>query len=211
MSGLKEKNSTEDSSNKEDNNIPILLLSKDLINHINSINENSLEITNIEKESKDINNYFNSSESSNDEEQLLKDLNSNNSLFKKNLLKNDEKEINNQKRNDIVIQKEEEKNNIFPPMIFQPPIINNFQGNQPQLINKSMSNFNKQIIQKENLINPIGSNSFNKNSSDFNLFQNNIQNQMNFMNSCFTMNGKKGWICSKCKSFNYKSKYFLFI
>lgn len=75
MSGLKDMKSslTSKEPNNKEENIPILLLSKDLINHINSINENDIEIQNNDENKKDVNiNYFHSSESSNDEDLSLK-------------------------------------------------------------------------------------------------------------------------------------------
>jgi hypothetical protein len=75
MSGLediKERSELENQNNKEDN-IHILLLSKDLINTINSINENQYPDDISKEEKKDINNnYLNLSENQNDEDLISK-------------------------------------------------------------------------------------------------------------------------------------------
>ena len=48
----------------------------------------------------------------------------------------------------------------------------------------------------------------NNNNDNLNgLFNNSFQNQLNFFNNSFTMNGKSGWVCAYCKNFNYESEY----
>ena len=52
--------------------------------------------------------------------------------------------------------------------------------------------------------------SYQNTNDKFNeLFNNSLQNQLNFFNNSFTMNGKSGWICAFCKNFNYESKQIL--
>ena len=52
--------------------------------------------------------------------------------------------------------------------------------------------------------------SYQNTNDKFNeLFNNSLQNQLNFFNNSFTMNGKSGWICAFCKNFNYESKHIL--
>ena len=186
MSGLKDMDSSLASkeSNNNEESIPILLLSKDLINHINSINENDIEIKNGKQNNKVINiNYFNSRESSNGEDPSLKS-----SEFKK---------INYQ-----INQKDIENNNFFSSKFFQPSMMNSFNTNFPHVINISNEkNIKNEIKKNHNELNPI------INNIDNNLLNNNyFQNNMNILKSCFTMNGKTGWICSNCKNFNYESK-----
>ena len=185
MSGLKDMKGslTSKEPNSKEENIPILLLSKDLINHINSINENDIEIQNNDENKKDMN-YFHSSESSNDEDLSLK-------IPKVNSLNSD------------IIQKDTENNNIFSSKFFQPSTMNSFNRNIPQFINISRENNNMNEIPKNpNEFNPLINNQENNYFS-----KNNVQkNDMNIMNSCFTMNGKTGWICSNCKNFNYEGK-----
>jgi hypothetical protein len=49
---------------------------------------------------------------------------------------------------------------------------------------------------------------YQNNSDNLNgLFNNSFQNQLNFFNNSFTMNGKSGWVCAYCKNFNYESEY----
>ena len=66
-----------------------------------------------------------------------------------------------------------------------------------------------------NFYSPIGRFSYdcpkyqNNNESFNRLFNNPYQNQLNFFNNSFTMNGKSGWVCSHCKNFNYESKSIL--
>ena len=56
---------------------------------------------------------------------------------------------------------------------------------------------------------------FMSNKNQFNNCQyqnmNNIMNlnDLNFFNNSFTMDGKRGWICTHCKNFNYESKYLI--
>jgi hypothetical protein len=191
MSGLKDMKSdlTSKEQNNKEENIPILLLSKDLINHINSINENDIEIQNDEKNNKDINiNYLHSNESSNEEDPSLRISQANNlnsEIYQKNI-----------------------QNSIFSSKLFQPSIMNSFNGNIPQFINISRENNNMSEIPKNpNNFNPLINNKDNNNYFNNNFFNNNsVQNNMNIMNSCFTMNGKTGWVCSNCKNFNYESK-----
>ena len=58
---------------------------------------------------------------------------------------------------------------------------------------------------------------FMSNKNQFNNCQyqnmNNIMNlnNLNFFNNSFTMDGKRGWICTHCKNFNYESKFNLII
>lgn len=192
MSGLKDMDNnlaSKELNNKEED-IPILLLSKDLINHINLINENDIEINNNKNNNKDMNiKCFYSREPSSVEDQSLK-----------------RPELNNMNINSEINQKDENKNT-FSSKLLQPSTmnLNSLNGNIPQSINISRQNNNKDIIQK----NPNEFNFLINNRNNNNYFNNNnnVQNNMNIMNSCFTMNGKTGWICSNCKNFNYESKY----
>ena len=78
---------------------------------------------------------------------------------------------------------------------------------------KKIMNFNSNQIEDPNFYFSIGRLSYDypqyQNSNDsFNIqFNNPIQNNLNFFNNSFTMNGKSGWVCSYCKNFNYESKY----
>jgi hypothetical protein len=77
------------------------------------------------------------------------------------------------------------------------------------IMNSNFSNPNDEM----NSILNIGRFSYNcppyqNNSDNLNgLFNNSFQNQLNFFNNSFTMNGKSGWVCAYCKNFNYESEY----
>ena len=210
MSGLediKEKSDVENQNNKEDY-IPILLLSKDLINTINSINENQYPgDKSEEEEKKDINNnYFKLKENLNNEDFPSKEKQQ--PIFEFPFNKKDKENVEEKKDN----QNEEgykNDNNIFPSILFDPPLINSFcqsiQNSSPN--NENPKRIDEPKIEKENPLNPQ-ENTFlpNKKNNITFLNNNNIQNQKYVLNSCFTMNGKTGWICSECKNFNYEGK-----
>ena len=209
MSGLediKEKSDVENQNNKEDY-IPILLLSKDLINTINSINENQYPGDKSEEEKKDTNNnYFKLKENLNNEDFPSKEKQQ--SIFEFPCNKNDKENVEEKKDN----QNEEgykNDNNIFPSILFDPPLINSFcqniQNSSPN--HENPKRIDEPKIEKENPLNPQ-ENTFlpNKKNNITFLNNNNIQKQKYVLNSCFTMNGKTGWICSECKNFNYEGK-----
>ena len=50
-------------------------------------------------------------------------------------------------------------------------------------------------------------NMFNSSMNDLN----DMQNQLQFFNNSFTMNGRPGWVCTNCKNFNYESKLIIFL
>ena len=212
MSGLediKERSELENQNNKEDN-IHILLLSKDLINTINSINENQYPDDISKEEKKDINNnYLNLSENQNDED-LISKQKEQQPIFDFHFNKNekDEKENVEEKKDN---QNEEgcHNENIFPSILFDPPIINSFSQNNQNFApnHENPKRIDEPKIEKESPLNPQESPFLpsKKNNLTF-LNNNNIQNQKYVMNSCFTMNGKTGWICSECKNFNYEGK-----
>ena len=78
---------------------------------------------------------------------------------------------------------------------------------------KKIMNFNSNQIEDPNFYFSIGRLSYdypqyqNTNDSLNIQFNNPIQNNLNFFNNSFTMNGKSGWVCAFCKNFNYESKY----
>ncbi len=90
---------------------------------------------------------------------------------------------------------------------------NNGRFSQPipysqNIMNSNFSNPNDEM----NSILNIGRFSYdcspNQKNLEFNgLFNNSFQNQLNFFNNSFTMNGKSGWVCAYCKNFNYESEY----
>ena len=186
----KSKSELEESENKTDT-IPILLLSKDLMNQLDS-NSDDDDIIKLEKDEnniKDINKYFHSSESSNDDEEPES--------------KTKEKEIQNQNFNyDFFKSKNEGKNNIKNSEIQNGQ--NNNEIFQSKLYNSSLLYEN--IPKYENIINKNNNRLGGEGEKQIFINRNNNNNNYYNINSCFTMNGKPGWICFYCKNFNYESK-----
>jgi len=90
---------------------------------------------------------------------------------------------------------------------------NNGRFSQPIPYSQNImnSNFSSPNDEMNSILN-IGRFSYdcspNQNNLEFNgLFNNSFQNQLNFFNNSFTMNGKSGWVCAYCKNFNYESEY----
>ena len=201
MSNIKDlplKSQLEESDNK-DEKIPILLLSKGLMDQLDSTSDDDIiEIEKKEKNSKDINNYFHSSESSNDEEpdsKTKKEENKNPNFNKKE----NQKDIKNP---EIISKNNENNTEIFQSKLYQSSTLYEFIKNKQEKGNEINKN-NKKINNDEN---PLFINS-NNNYNYYN--DNNNYNQPIYINSCFTMNGKTGWICSYCKNFNYESKFII--
>ena len=90
---------------------------------------------------------------------------------------------------------------------------NNGRFSQPMPYSQNImnSNFSNPNDEMNSILN-IGRFSYdcspNQKNLEFNgLFNNSFQNQLNFFNNSFTMNGKSGWVCAYCKNFNYESEY----
>ena len=207
---LKIKSEIEDSDNKDDK-IPILLLSKDLMNQIDS-NLDDDELIKIKKDQKDlndINNYFHSSESSNDEEPepKTKEKEIKNHFNNYDFLKSDNKEKTTYKNNSEINTKSktnpnrQNNNGIYQSKLYNSLLYEINKKNLQEYINNINNNCNKEGNEREKqlFINQI--NNYNFDNKNF--------NQVNFISSCFTMNGKPGWICSYCNNFNYESKYII--
>ena len=186
----KEKNTLNIDENQENDFIPFL--SKDLFDQINSIDED-------EKYEKN---------------NIITD------KFTSTLLKDTENRLHDP-------DDYEDEN-----LIFEEKELDNFDLNQNNFNEGSKENFNKNFnikktdniprVSSEPLIKPeINKNSFiiPKRNSALNLGSlsgadekyfvnnpNNLQNNINFINSSFSKNGKSGWICSNCQNFNYESK-----
>ena len=243
MSGLKENKDLQiDESNEKDDNIPILLLSKDLINQINSVNENQTQEKDETKNEKDINYInFHSDESTNDEESQSKKQEKEDNqeiLFNFDFFQNEKEEkeidkdnIKNENNLPETFGKKEDDTKLIS---LQTSTNNNFY-NQPNIQNFQNQNLSQLQSEKNDIIfnpqekqfclnsNNNSNNNFNNNFFNNNCFNNNFNNinnnfnnnnfnnPVNFMNSCFSMNGKQGWICSECKNFNYESKLIIII
>ena len=174
---------------------PLSLLSSDLLKEINNIDEKN---TVGKKESSIDNNLQSDSDTQkesdeNEEEEIISenDKNSEKELLNFEIFKKDEKEKSevNKKYQKRMIKQQSSMclNNIN----LQLNPIDNVKLNQ---IN-NMRNFNNNCFQNQNQCE-----FYNKQS-------NNFTNQFNFFNNSFTMNGKRGWVCTHCKNFNYESKY----
>ena len=214
MSDIKEpkrKFNIEESGNSEDK-ITTLLLSKDLINQINSDDdfirkENQKDIK--DQKNKNITNYFQSSDSSNEEEPETKEEEKEiqNNIFNCDFFKsyNENKREKSCEINAIIKENENEENNfeIFGSKLYNSSLLYKFNTqNGQQYIGSDINSNKTELIKGQN---PLSDN--NNNSNLFN--QNQSFNRVNYINSCFTMNGEIGWICTYCKNFNKESKYII--
>ena len=88
---------------------------------------------------------------------------------------------------------------------------------QPMPYPQKIMNFNLNQSDESNFSPPIGRFSYdchqfdNKIDNFRGIFNNPLQNQLNFFNNSFSMNGKSGWVCPFCKNFNYESKSYYII
>jgi hypothetical protein len=177
---------------KEEKINPLSLLSKDLLDEINSLEEIDLG------EKKDSITTQKESELNEEDDYILEvDEETEKDIFGYEIFKNEEND------------KPSESKKI------QLDNYNTKQGrfSQPMPNQKKSMNFNSSQIEDPNFYFSIGRLSYDypqyQNTNDsFNIqFNNPIQNNLNFFNNSFTMNGKSGWVCAFCKNFNYESKY----
>ena len=177
---------------KEEKINPLSLLSKDLLDEINSLEEIDLG------EKKDSITTQKESELNEEDDYILEvDEETEKDIFGYEIFKNEENDKPNESKK------------------IQLDNINTKQGrfSQPMPNPKKIMNFNSNQIEDPNFYFSIGRLSYDypqyQNPNDsFNIqFNNPIQNNLNFFNNSFTMNGKSGWVCSYCKNFNYESKY----
>lgn len=208
---IKEKKINEETNNEDTN--PILLLPKDLINHLDSLNESNLEIK------KDINRIKDK------DRNKIKDINNKHEklIFSNNFEDGNENKAKNKINNFPINQ-----NDIRNFNVERKDNMNSFYGCNQQLTNNNLNipNFNKQYNKKSfpfnmnecpsfsennnnNFLNNIKNNNYINNNNS--IKTNNNINRIIFMNSCFSMNGKTGWICTSCKNFNYQSKFIYII
>ena len=196
---VKNKKETKEQTEKEEKINPLSLLSKDLLDEINSLEEidlgdkkdsinDGIQLDETQKESE-----------VNDEEDdyiLETEKEMDKDLFSFEIFKNDENEKSNESKN---IKKENPNQGRFSQPISYPQKIMKFNSNQ---------------IEDSNFCFPIGRLSYdypqylNTNDS-FNIpiNKNPLRNNINLYNNSFTMNGKSGWVCAFCKNFNYESKF----
>ena len=177
---------------KEEKINPLSLLSKDLLDEINSLEEIDLG------EKKDSITTQKESEL-NEEDDYILEVNeeTEKDIFGFEIFKNEENDKPNESKK-IQLDNSNTKQGRFSQPIPNPKKIMNFNSNQ---------------MEDPNFYFSIGRLSYDypqyQNPNDsFNIqFNNPIQNNLNFFNNSFTMNGKSGWVCSYCKNFNYESKY----
>ena len=193
----KEENLKE--NEKEEKINPLSLLSKDLLEKLNSLEEIDFEDKDKKERITDgiqLDETQKESEVNDEEEDYILEIEKemDKDIFSFDIFKNDENEKSNERKN---IKKEDKNQGRFSQPIPNPQNIRNFKTNQIEDFNYGF---------------PIGRLSYdprkyqNQNDS-FNIRINNpLQNQFNFFNNSFSMNGKSGWVCAFCKNFNYESK-----
>lgn len=187
---------------KDDTINPISLISKDLLNQINSLDEKDfgekkeskidvIQLDETQKESEE-----------NDEEDsyifdIEKEMEKDNFGFE--IFKKNPNEESNSHRKEENTYKE----------------LGRFS--QPMPYPQKIMNFNLNQSDESNFSPPIGRFSYdchqfdNKIDNFRGIFNNPLQNQLNFFNNSFSMNGKSGWVCPFCKNFNYESKSYYII
>ena len=165
---------------------PTSLLSKDLLNQINSLEEKDCGIkanditshTHLDETQKE------SEENGDDDDYML----------------------------EIFGSEETDKSNANIKQINMNQNQGRFSQPVPYSQNIMNSNFSNPNDEMNSILN-IGRFSYdchpyqNNNDNLNGLFNNSFQNQLNFFNNSFTMNGKSGWVCAYCKNFNYESEY----
>lgn len=165
---------------------PTSLLSKDLLNQINSLEEKDCEIkannitshTHLDETQKE------SEENGDDDDYML----------------------------EIFGSEETDKSNANIKQINMNQNQGRFSQPVPYSQNIMNSNFSSPNDEMNSILN-IGRFSYdchpyqNNNDNLNGLFNNSFQNQLSFFNNSFTMNGKSGWVCAYCKNFNYESEY----
>ena len=181
---------------------PSSLLSKDLLNQINSLEEKDFEekkqnttdlmvLDETQKESE--------GKGEDDDYTLEFDKELDKDIFGFEIFKNDEIEKSNESANRESINK------------------NQGRFSQPIPYSQNNINFNFNQTEESNFPLDIGRLScdcpqYRNNNENLNgIFNHPIQNTFNLFNNAFTMNGKSGWVCAYCKNFNYESKLYLII
>ena len=165
---------------------PTSLLSKDLLNQINSLEEKDcgIKANNITSHTHLDETQKESEENGDDDDYML----------------------------EIFGSEETDKSNANIKQINMNQNQGRFSQPVPYSQNIMNSNFSNPNDEMNSILN-IGRFSYdcppyqNNNDNLNGLFNNSFQNQLNFFNNSFTMNGKSGWVCAYCKNFNYESEY----
>ena len=181
-------------TDKEGKFDPSSLLSKDLLNQINSLEDKKFG----EKKQNEVDHF--------------------------SLGKTKKESEENEEENDYILEIEKMDKEIlgFEEIKKSNQNINKINNNQNQeRFSQPIPYFNQININSSNRNDELNSPFFlgrlsydfpsyqNTNDKFNELFNNSLQNQLNFFNNSFTMNGKSGWICAFCKNFNYESKQIL--
>ena len=199
-----DKNECQKTKEKSKQINPISLLSKDLLEKINTFDEKNFE----SKKDNNINDYMQldethkdseENEEEDDEDDYILEIEKENekNMFSFEIYKNEKNDNSNE---DKIKQKANEKDIRF---------------SQPIPSSNNNNNSNNGCFENTNRYYSFGRFSYdcpqfqNKNEIFDTRFNNQMNNQINFFNNCFTMNGKSGWVCSNCKNFNYESKSIL--
>ena len=199
----KEEGSKEESqkeNEKEEKIDPLSLLSKDLLEKINSLEEIDFEDKDKKERITDgiqLDETQKESEANDEEEDYILEVEKemDKDIFSIDIFKNEENEKSTESKN---LKKEDKNQGRFSQPIPIPQNIMNFGPNQIEDFNYGFQ------IGRLSYDSP----QFQNKNDSFNIrFNNPLQNQFNFFNNSFTMNGKSGWVCALCKNFNYESKF----
>lgn len=190
----KEILNTDDS--KENSLLPLFL--KNLFEKNDNINENQkISVNNPEQNKNTLINTDNKPEADKIENEDLYYEEKESDIFDSNAFKKDNNNF--KKENNLGLNSKEnqqddkiQKINSMPQIL--PESINHSNQINPFPLPNTNNDLNSRRMSGEN--NGFFINNFN-----------NYQNNINFINSSFSKDGKTGWVCSACQNFNYESKY----
>ena len=166
---------------------PASLLSKDLLNHINSFEEKDSE-----RKTNNITDHIQLDETQKESEENAEE---------DDYMLEIEKDID----KEIFGSEEADKSNVNNKHFNLEQNHGRFSQPIPYSQNIMNLNFSNPNDEMNSILN-IGRFSYdcspNQNNSDNlnGIFNNSFQNQLNFLNNSFSMNGKSGWVCAYCKN-----------
>ena len=182
----------EKQKNEEEKINPLTLLSKDLLEKIDSLEEDDFgEKNNNKKDYIQLDETQKGSDENEDEDDFVLE------FEKDNGKENFDFEIFQKNLNEKLKEEKNQKQNSFGGF------------SQPIPSPRNINSFSKTNFEELNYCFPNGRFSYDypnnqKKNDSFNLQINNPL--QNFFNNSFSMNGKSGWVCAHCKNFNYESK-----
>ena len=201
------KNKPENEEKKSDDNLidPVRLLSSDLLKEINNIEDKHIEkkketsTENIQLD--DTQKESDENEEGEEEEDILSDLDKD--IFNFQIFQNDNKEKVNEQENNFLEKDDKPKIKTKVQSSLYLNNINPINNDSSLYINETRSfSYDYNVEQNKNY-----NNMSNSSMNDLN----DMQNQLQFFNNSFTMNGRPGWVCTNCKNFNYESKLIIFL